>query len=127
VKTRVKLSSAFASLELVSEDESDYQSDMANFQMSVQHKLTQEEAMNRIKNLLSEVKNQYAGSIDKLHEEWNGNSNTFNFTAMGFSVSGVLTVLPSEITLACDLPFAASLFKGKIESAIRDKAETLLA
>ena len=100
---------------------------MANFQMSVQHKLTQEEAMNRIKNLLSEVKSQYAGSIDKLHEEWNGNSNTFNFTAIGFSVSGVLTVLPAEITLACDLPFAASLFKGKIESAIRDKAESLLA
>jgi hypothetical protein len=100
---------------------------MANFKMSVPHKLTQEEAINRIKNLLGDVKTQYAGSIDKLDEEWNGNSNSFSVTAMGFSVSGVLTVFPGEITLAGDLPFAARLFKGKIESIIREKAESLLA
>jgi hypothetical protein len=100
---------------------------MANFKMSVRHTLSQEEAMDRIKTLMGEVKKQYAGSIDKLEENWNGNSNTFSFTAMGFSVSGVLTVLPGEITLVGDLPFAARLFKGKIESMIREKAETLLA
>jgi hypothetical protein len=99
---------------------------MANFNMSVRHSLTQEEAMNRIKTLLGEVKNQYAGNIDKLQEKWNGNSNSFSFTAMGFSVSGILTVTPQEISLAGDLPFAARFFKGKIESIIRDKAESLL-
>ena len=100
---------------------------MANFKMSVPHNLTQEEAINRIKTLLGDVKTQYAGNIDKLEESWNGNSNTFSVTAMGFSVSGVLTVLPGEIALAGDLPFAARLFKGKIESIIREKAESLLA
>ena len=100
---------------------------MANFKMSVKHALTQEEAINRIKTLLVDVKKQYAGGIDKLEEKWNGNSNSFSFAAMGFSVSGVLTVLPGEITLIGDLPFAASLFKGKIESLIREKAESLLA
>ena len=43
---------------------------MANFKMSIQHKLTQEEAMNRIKTLLGDVRKQYGGSIDKLEEKW---------------------------------------------------------
>jgi hypothetical protein len=107
--------------------ESGYRNGMANFKMSVKHQLSQEEAVQRIQKLLGAVKNQYAGKIDRLQEQWDGNANAFSFTAMGFSVKGVLTVLPKEVTLAADLPFAASLFKGKIEAAIREEAESLLA
>lgn len=95
--------------------------------MTVSHRLTQDEATKRIKTLLSEVKNRFADKISDLREEWNGNTGTFSFSAMGFSVSGTLTVKSSEVELSGTLPFAAMFFKGKIESTIREQARTKLA
>ncbi len=103
------------------------EAEMAKLNMSVPHKLSQDEALRRIKNLLGEVKNQFADEISDLREEWNGNMGKFSFSAMGFSMSGTLTVNPSEVELSGNLPFAATFFKGKITSTIRERAETLLA
>lgn len=99
---------------------------MAKLNMTVQHHLTQAEAEKRIKNLLGEVKNQFADKISDLREQWNGPQGTFSFKAMGFDVSGTLTVKSSEVELDGKLPFAAGLFKGKIESKIRERAQQLL-
>lgn len=100
---------------------------MAKLNMAVSHRLAQDEAVTRVKTLLGEVKKQFADKITDLHEEWDGNTGKFSFSAMGFSVSGTLTVKSSEVELSGNLPFAASFFKGKIESTIRERAETLLA
>ncbi|MCX6813160.1 MAG: polyhydroxyalkanoic acid system family protein [Candidatus Azambacteria bacterium] len=100
---------------------------MAKLNMAVSHRLTQDEAVTRVKTLLGEVKNQFADKISDLREEWNGNTGKFSFSAMGFSVSGTLTVKSSEVELSGTLPFAASFFKGKIESTIRERAQALLA
>ena len=100
---------------------------MPKLNMAVSHRLTQDEAVFRIKALLGEVKKEHADKISNLREEWNGNTGTFSFSAMGFSVSGTLIVKPSEVELSGSLPFAASFFKGKIESTLRERAETLLA
>jgi hypothetical protein len=100
---------------------------MAALNMNIRHNLPQEEALARIKTLLNQVKNQYSDKITDLKEDWNGNVGNFSFSAMGFSVSGILTVKPSEVELSGTLPFAATFFRGKIESLIRERAETLLA
>lgn len=100
---------------------------MAKLNMAVSHRLAQDEAAARVKTLLGEVKKQFADKISDLHEEWDGNTGRFSFMAMGFSVSGTLTVKPSAVELSGNLPFTASLFKGKIESVIREKAGILLA
>jgi hypothetical protein len=100
---------------------------MPKLNMTVAHHLTQSEALKRIQGLLENVKTQFADKISDVHEEWNENIGTFSFSAMGFSVSGILIVKPSEVEIAGDLPFLAALYKGKIESAIREQAETLLS
>ena len=100
---------------------------MARLDMVVSHHLTQDEALGRIKTLLGQVKNQFADTISNLREDWNGNTGKFSFSAMGFSVSGTLTVKPSRVELSADLPLAAMFFKEKIESTIRERAEILLA
>lgn len=100
---------------------------MAKLNIVVSHCLTQEEAVKRIKTLLGEVKTQFSDKISNLIEEWNGNTGKFSFSAMGFSISGILTVKPAGVELSGNLPFAATFFKGKIESTIRERAETLLA
>ncbi len=100
---------------------------MPKLNMVVSHHLAQDEALKRVKNLLGEVKNQFTDKIRDLREQWDGNTGTFSFSTMGFSVSGTLTVKSSVVELAGKLPFAAIFFKGKIESAVRERAEALLA
>ena len=49
---------------------------MATLNMVVSHRLTQDEAVRRIKPLLGEVRNQFADKIriSDLREEWDGNT-----------------------------------------------------
>lgn len=100
---------------------------MPKLSMNISHSLSQDEAIKRIKKLLNDVKTQYADKIGDLHEEWDGNLGKFNFSAMGFPMSGTLTVNTSQVEISGNLPFAAMFFKKKIESTIKDRAETLLA
>jgi len=95
--------------------------------IAVSHKLSQDEALRRIKTFLSEMKTQYADEIENLCEEWDGNAGTFSFSAMGFNVSGTLLVKKNEVELSGNLPFAAIFFQEEIKCAIREKAESLLA
>lgn len=95
--------------------------------MSVPHQLPQPEAMKRIKGLLESLKAENLGRINDLREEWSDNVGTFSFSAMGFPVSGTLAVGPADIELSGELPLAATFFKSKIESTIRERAAELLA
>ena len=100
---------------------------MPKLNMTVPHHLPQDEALKRIQGLLNNVRMQFADKISDLHEEWNDNVGRFSFSAMGMPVSGTIKVTPSEVELSGDLPFLAALYKSKIESTIREQAETLLA
>lgn len=99
---------------------------MPKINIVVSHKLSQDEALQRIKTLLGEVKNQFADKIRNLHEQWDGNTGTFSFSAMSSSVSGTLIVKGNVVELSGKLPFAAMFFKRKIESTIRERANSLL-
>lgn len=100
---------------------------MPSFAMSVPHKLTQDEAQSRIKNLLAELKQQYGDQVSDLQETWNGHNGQFALTAMGMRISGTLAVEPEQVSLNGNIPFAAVPFRGQIEKLIREQAETLLA
>jgi predicted NBD/HSP70 family sugar kinase len=100
---------------------------MPKLNMTIPHNLTQDEALKRIKTLLNTVKTQFADTISNLHEEWDGNTGKFSFSAVKLAVSGTLTVNPSQVELAGNIPLAAVVFKGKIESTIKDQGKTLLA
>jgi len=100
---------------------------MPSLEMTIPHSLPQEEALQRIKNLLSETTREHAGQIQNLVETWNGNEGNFSFKAMGYDISGMLTVSPSSVELNGKIPFAVSLFKGQITRMINEKAGQLLS
>jgi Putative polyhydroxyalkanoic acid system protein (PHA_gran_rgn) len=99
---------------------------MPDLTVTVPHRLTQEEALNRIKRIIASAKKQYAGNVSDLQESWNGYIGTFKVSARGFSGSGDVTVGPTDVTLQLTLPFAAMLLKGQIESTIREQVSRLL-
>ena len=100
---------------------------MPSLDISIPHELSQEEALTRIKRLLSEAKRDHGDKIDKLEENWEGNTGTFSFSAKGYDISGNLVVQPNSIELTSTVPFAVSLFKGMITSMITQKAKELLS
>ena len=100
---------------------------MPKMNVSVPHNLSADEAIRRIKNLVGDMKKQFGDRVTDLKEEWSGNNGQFAFKAMGFDVSGTVQVDAGEVRIQGDLPFAASMFKGRIESTIQERARQLLA
>lgn len=100
---------------------------MPSLEVDVPYSIPQEEALTRIKNLLSDTAKENAAIIKNLKEEWDGNSGKFSFTAQGFDISGVLTAQPGNMHLDAKIPIALIMFKGAISKVITDKASQLLA
>ena len=100
---------------------------MPSMSVSVPHKLSQEEATTRLKKFVSEMKTQFGSQAKNLSESWESNKGTFSFEVMGMSLSGVLNIEPDQVRMDGQFPMTALPFKGKIESAVRDKLQQLLA
>lgn len=98
-----------------------------NFNMVVNHSLATEEALSRVRTLLGDVKMRHADKIEALEEVWDGNTGNFTLTAMGYTISGTLVVELEKVELYGNIPFPASLAKGKIETMIREQATIHLA
>lgn len=100
---------------------------MPKTDLVVQHSLGKEEALNRLKGMLESVKENYGSQVSDLEENWTDNGGTFSFKAMGFKISGELAVHDSDVRIDAEFPWAAKPFQGTIETAIRERAERLLA
>jgi hypothetical protein len=100
---------------------------MPKINLSVPHRLGQEEAKKRVTNLIAETRAQFGAHVTDVTEAWTGCVDSFSFRAMGFLVAGKLEVQAAQVLIDIDLPFAALPFKGRVESEIRAHAEHLLA
>lgn len=94
--------------------------------VSIDHSLGQEEALKRIKGMLSSVKENYGSQVSDLEEHWTDSGGTFSFKAMGFRINGDLTVTDSRVMIDAEYPWAAKPFQSTIETTIRERAERLL-
>jgi putative polyhydroxyalkanoate system protein len=99
---------------------------MASINISVPHSLSKEEVASRAKNLLSNLKEKYAGMIDSVTEEWGGYEGSFILSAKGFNVSGTMNITDNSIDIEGKMPMALSFFKGAIEGSIKKAAEEMV-
>lgn len=93
----------------------------------VPHTLGQEQAQQRLRAFLPRVREHYGSQVSNLQESWDDNQLNFRFTTFGIDIRGHLLVHEADVQFNGDLPFAAMMFKGKIESSIRDELGKLLA
>jgi hypothetical protein len=99
---------------------------MPKFSVTVPHDLTEEQAKERLSHFSEKIQEHYKDQIKNFTQSWQGNLLNFAFRTFGFDISGKLNVATPEVKLDGDLPFAAMMFKGKIEQAIRDELTKLL-
>jgi len=99
---------------------------MPSIQVTVHHKLTEHEAMSRIKNLITQLKHDHGDKLSNITEEWHARTGKFSFAFHGLGLSGIVNLHPGTVEIHGKLPLAVSLFKGKIKDVIREKANELL-
>ncbi len=100
---------------------------MPAMKMSFPHQLGQEQAAERLKGFLEKLRHRHADKLTIQEDNWVGNVLNFAFSTFGFKISGAMTVGDDDIKLDGQLPIAAMMFKGKIESEIKAQMQRLLA
>lgn len=99
---------------------------MPSLKMTVPHQLGQEEAATRLKGFLAKVKERYQNQVSDLQETWTDNKLDFAFKTYGFNIKGSMVVEAADVLFEGQIPFAAMMFKGKIEQGLRDEITRVL-
>jgi hypothetical protein len=99
---------------------------MPSIQTTVHHKLTEHEAMSRIKHLVTQLKLDHGDKLTNVEEEWLARTGKFSFTFHGLDLAGTVSLHPGLVEIHGKLPLVVSLFRGKIKDVIKEKAKELL-
>ena len=100
---------------------------MPSMSISAPHALGADEATARLKSLFAKIKERHQDKLSNLEESWEGNKLNYAFSTYGFNIKGDMTVEPNQVVLQGSLPFAAMMFKGKIEQTVKEELEKALA
>jgi hypothetical protein len=100
---------------------------MPSMSITTPHSLGMEEATERLKTFFEKLKARHQDKVSNLEQAWHDNRLEYSFSTYGFSIKGDLTVDPNEVKINGVLPFAAMMFKGKIEQSVREELEKVLA
>jgi putative polyhydroxyalkanoate system protein len=100
---------------------------MPKFEVRVPHTLTKDEARSRLERFIEMLQEKYANKVSDLQQTWEGDTLRFHFATYGIPLDGGIAIGDNELNLTGDLPFRALIFKGKIESEIREALERIVA
>ena len=100
---------------------------MPTLSVAVPHALGQQEATDRLKGHLGDVKDRFGRDVRDLVEQWDGHVLSYRFTTFGIPIQGTVTAGESDVKVSAELPFAAMMFRKTIEQQIRDRLEKILA
>lgn len=99
---------------------------MPQFTVTVPHQASQQEATERVRTLVDRIVQSQGGQVEVFEQTWTDNILRFGFKTFGIRLTGTMTVGPQDVRVVGDLPFAAMLFKGKIESGIEEQLQRML-
>jgi putative polyhydroxyalkanoate system protein len=99
---------------------------MPQFHVQVPHELPQQEARERLNRFIDILRQKFQDSVNDLEQNWDGDTLRFQFKTYGIPLKGGIAVEPDKLEVKGDLPFTAVMFRGKIESTIREQLERLM-
>lgn len=97
------------------------------FVVSVPHQLSREEALDRIKSLVADLKSQYGNQVSNVSENWTGNRCDFSLKMKMFKLSGTIEVDNSKAEIRGTMPTGTGRFEGKAKALIEQRAKSLLS
>lgn len=94
--------------------------------VNVPHKLSREDARDRIDSGFGKVQEQIAGKAVSVDQTWNGDSMAFTAGAMGQNITGTLHVQESNVLIEIDLPWFLAKLSGGIADKLKKGTQLLL-
>lgn len=85
--------------------------------VAVPHSDDADEIVRRAEPYIEKIVEDFQG--EDLELEWEGRRADFTFTSLTFKIKGDVEVDENQIAVGVDLPFAALMFKDKVEKAIK--------
>ena len=99
---------------------------MPTIRVSVSHELGQAAAAERIEDVLVRLSRQYAEHVTDVEQQWEQHTLVFRFRSLGFKIAGTLETHAERVECSCQLPLAAMIMRGKIETTLREELTKLL-
>ena len=100
---------------------------MPRVEMTVAHQLGRDEAVRRLTQKVDFLQQTYGSKAKDVQQEWTDNVLWFTVQAMGFKISGSVTVEESDVQLQADIPLTALPFKSLVERRVKDDLTQMLA
>ncbi|MCG8450034.1 MAG: polyhydroxyalkanoic acid system family protein [Pirellulales bacterium] len=99
---------------------------MPKLNLEIPHQLSAEEAKERLQRFTEALESKFKDQVSDLQQSWQGDDLAFGFKTFGINIQGQIHVREEKLVLDGELPFSAMMFKGKIESEIRQQLERLV-
>lgn len=100
---------------------------MPNARLFVEHKLTEDEAIKRLKDGIQGLLNEFGSKIKKSKYDWDGNCAKFFIQGpMMLKVRGTITVEPRRVFIDLDYPAIGIKYIGQAEVLAIGKLEEIL-
>lgn len=95
--------------------------------LTQRHSLSQEDAINRIKSLSEQLYQANKKDINSFNQQWKANKADVLITIMRMKFKGQVEITSHDVCVKIALPFAALLFKKKIENEIKNHLKNTLS
>lgn len=92
---------------------------MPTIEVRTDHQLTAAEAVEKLRLFGESLKQKHGGEVEIMKEQWHDKTLDFSLAAKGVTIDGELVVDDDQALVRCRLPFAAMLFRGRIENDIQ--------
>ena len=99
---------------------------MPKFHFEIPHSLTADEAKSRMERFVESLQAKFQDKVSDLDQGWNGNTLAFGFKTFGIKITGDITAHDNKLDVNGEIPFSAMMFKGKIESEVREQLARLM-
>jgi hypothetical protein len=96
------------------------------FHFEVPHSLTAADAKSRVERFAESLQSKFAEKVSDLTQSWNDNTLAFAFKTFGIKISGDITAKDNVLDVNGEIPFTAMMFKGKIESDVKEQLARLM-
>jgi hypothetical protein len=100
---------------------------MPKLTVDVDHALGRDEATRRLKDEIDEAIARGELPVADLAQQWQDDTLTFGFQAMGMKIAGTLTVEDARVVVEAELPWSAMMLKGVIQEQIHQELGQVLA
>jgi len=94
--------------------------------VTIPHRLTKDEARQRLENGFERVTQQMAGRAISVDQRWDGDRMDFSAAIMGQSIKGRMTVGDSAVDLEIDLPWLLATMANMFKSRLKRETTLLL-